>query len=76
MNLSRGGIERAGCYGELWLRPLSQDLLSARVLAMRISPETTGLTAIPRKNSPIVTATIAMTIAAKTMMSINTKASI
>ena len=28
---SRGGIERAGCYGELWLRPLSQDLFSARV---------------------------------------------
>ena len=31
INLSRCGIERAGCYGELWLRPLSQDLFSARV---------------------------------------------
>ena len=31
INLSRCGIERAGCYGELCLRPLSQDLFSARV---------------------------------------------
>ena len=31
INLSRCGIERAGCYGQLWLRPLSQDLFSARV---------------------------------------------
>ena len=31
INLSRCGIKRAGCYGELWLRPLSQDLFSARV---------------------------------------------
>ena len=31
INLSRSGIERAGCYGELWLGPLSQDLFSARV---------------------------------------------
>ena len=31
INLSRCGIERAGCYGELWLRLLSQDLFSARV---------------------------------------------
>ena len=31
INLSRCDIERAGCYGELWLRPLSQDLFSARV---------------------------------------------
>ena len=31
INLSRCGIEKAGCYGELWLRPLSQDLFSARV---------------------------------------------
>ena len=30
INLSCCGIERAGCYGELWLRPLSQDLFSAR----------------------------------------------
>ena len=28
INLSRCGIERAGCNGELWLRPLFQDLLS------------------------------------------------
>ena len=32
IDLSSCGIERAGCYGELWLRPLSQDLFSARVL--------------------------------------------
>ena len=31
INLSRCDIERAGCYGELCLRPLSQDLFSARV---------------------------------------------
>ena len=31
INLSRCGIGRAGCYGELWLRPLSQDLFSPRV---------------------------------------------
>ena len=31
INLSRCGIERAGCDVELWLRPLSQDLFSARV---------------------------------------------
>ena len=32
INLSRCGIEKAGCYGELWLRPLSQDLFSPRVV--------------------------------------------
>ena len=31
INLSRCGIERAGCLVELWLRPLSQDLFSPRV---------------------------------------------
>jgi len=31
INLSRCGIGRAGCYGELWSRPLSQDLFSPRV---------------------------------------------
>ena len=31
ISLSRG-IEGAGCYGELWLCPLSQDLFSARVI--------------------------------------------
>ena len=31
INLSRCSIERAGCNVELWLRPLSQDLFSARV---------------------------------------------
>ena len=28
INLGRCSIERAGCYGELWLRPLSQTLFS------------------------------------------------
>ena len=31
INLSRCGVKRAGCYGELWLCPLSQDLFSPRV---------------------------------------------
>ena len=34
INLSRCGIERAGCYGQLWLGPLSQDLFSARVILL------------------------------------------
>ena len=31
INLSGCGIEKASRYVELWLRPLSQDLFSARV---------------------------------------------
>ena len=37
INLSRFRIERAGCYGELWLHPLSQDLFSARVDAQTLN---------------------------------------
>ena len=36
INLSHWGIERAGCYGELWVCPLSQDLFSARVFQWQI----------------------------------------
>ena len=43
INLSRCGIERAGCYGEWWLRPLPQDLFSPQVQPLVISVRETAL---------------------------------
>lgn len=37
INLSGRGIERAGCYGKLWLHPLSQNLFSWRVRKLAMS---------------------------------------
>ena len=51
INLSRCSIERAGCYGELWLHPLPQDLFSARAEEVLFDAMPSGIGAVTKEKS-------------------------